>query len=126
MPIPTYNGVAIFQTWGQVSITVAENPRDEQRDAFFGVNGMERKDGGSRGRVARVRGRLRGDGYAGLAVAESLFRSYRDGIPRVLVDTLGLAWPWMKLIRFEPQGEAMLGADGWCSREYAAEFEAPI
>jgi hypothetical protein len=124
--IPTFGNVQIFQAWGLVSMTVAENPRDEQMDAYFGVNGVERKDGGSRGRVARVRGRLGGEGAAGLLAAETLFRSYVDGVPRVLTDTIGGSWAAMKLIRFVPEGEARLSADGSCWRDYSAEFEAAL
>ncbi len=122
--MPGFGGVEIFGI--DLLITVNENPRDEHVAAFFGLEGRERQDGGGRGRVALVSGVLQGTGTAGLAFAETLFRSYHDGVPRVLVDTLGLSWLRMKMKRFEPQGRAYRDQDNQVCRAYRAEFESPV
>ncbi|MEW4569318.1 hypothetical protein AB1L88_15745 [Tautonia sp. JC769] len=117
---PSFGGIAIF---GQdCSINVVELPRRQQKDTYFGVDGTERKDGGFTGRVAEASGVLHGVGIAGLAAAEELFRTYYDGVPRVLVDTLGRAWPGMKLEEFRPAGHAMLDSTGRAYRTYSARF----
>lgn len=126
MSVPTFNGEAIFQSYGTVSIQVRYNPRAEQVSGFFGVQGVERKDGGSRGAVALVSGTLRGDSEASLALAEAVWFSYIDGIGYTLVDTIGRSWPSMKLTRFEPTGLVRLVAgSGLRTRDYRAEFSAP-
>lgn len=124
MATPSYGGSAIFGL--EPVIVVQENPRAQQIDGFFGVNGVERKDGGARGRVALARGRLRGLGEAALAGQLAAWHAFNDGFPRALVDTLGRSWPGMKLVRFNEDGEAMAEPGGWYSRQYQAEFESAL
>ncbi len=116
----SYNGVGIFGT--AVSMTTTDHPRECQVNTFFGANGLESLDGGFRGRTTRVRGVLFGRSALLLASAEGLFRSYNDGLARVLVDNLGTAWPNVRLFSFQPLGQARQSADGTYFRAYQAQF----
>src|SRR5438067_2091534 len=98
----SFGGVSLFGT--SVSMSTADNPRERQLNAFFGLGGLERLDGGSRGRVTQVTGLLYGNSPYALAAAESLFRSFNDGVARPLVDTLGSTWANVCLESFQPQG----------------------
>jgi hypothetical protein len=116
----SYGGANIFGT--AVSMMTADNPREHQLNAFFGLSGLESLDGGSRGRVTHVSGMLYGATPASLATAESLFRSYNDGIARPLVDTLGTAWSSVRLEFFQPQGRIRQSPAGYLFRAYKARF----
>ena len=116
----SYGSVGIFGA--AVSTTTSDNPRECQVNSFFGINGLETLDGGFRGRITRVRGVLSGQSSFLLASAEGLFRSYNDGVARVLVDNLGTTWPNVKLLRFEPLGRVRQAADGAFFRAYQALF----
>ena len=116
----SYAGVPIFGV--AVSMSTADNPRDSQVNAFFGVNGVECLDGGFRGRVTRVRGVLYGQSSLLLASAEGLFRSYNDGVARVLVDNLGTVWGNVRLLSFMPYGRIRQSPDGTYFRAYQAQF----
>lgn len=120
----TFNGVTIFGT--DVVITPQANPREEQRDGFFGISGVERKDGGSRGWVLRVSGRHSGSNLALFVASQALFASYHDGRPYTLVDTAGRTWLNVKLTRFIPKGQILTSTDGQRHQLYEAEFEAPL
>jgi hypothetical protein len=115
-----YGNVGIFGA--AVSMTTSDNPRECQVNSFFGINGLETLDGGFRGRITRVRGVLYGSSAYLLASAEGLFRSYNDGVPRLLVDNLGTTWPNAKLQRFQPVGRVRQSADGSFFRAYQALF----
>ena len=86
----SFGGASIFGT--AISMITADNPREKQINAFFGLSGLESLDGGLRGRVTRVTGLLYGLSPALLASAEAAFRSFNDGKARILVDTLGVSW----------------------------------
>jgi hypothetical protein len=116
----SYGSVGIFGT--SASMTTSDNIRECQVNSFFGINGLETLDGGFRGRITRVRGMLAGESTLLLAAAEGLFRSYNDGVARVLVDNLGTAWPNVKLLRFQPFGRIRQSADGTFFRAYQALF----
>jgi hypothetical protein len=105
-----------------VSMTTSDNPRETQVNSYFGVNGLETLDGGFRGRITNVRGVLHGASATLLAAAEGLFRSYNDGVCRLLIDNLGTAWPNVRLLRFQPYGRARRSADGTFFRAYQAQF----
>jgi hypothetical protein len=117
----TYNGFAIFGS--AVSMSTADNTRESQTNTFFGLSGLETLDGGFRGRLTRVRGVLSGISALGLAEAEGLFRSYNDGVARLLVDTSGTAWPNVKLRTFQPQGRVRQSINGTFFRAYQATFQ---
>jgi len=116
----SYGGFPIFGT--AVTMTTADNPRECQVNSFFGINGLETLDGGFRGRITRVRGVLYGASGILLASAEGLFRSYNDGLARLLIDNLGAAWPNVRLQRFQPQGRVRRSSDGTYFRAYQAQF----
>jgi hypothetical protein len=106
-----------------VSMVTADNPRGHQQNAYPGLSGIESLDQGLRGRFTTVTGRLWGYNGAGLAAAEETLRAYNDGLTHVLVDTLGRAWPYVKLETFEPQGRIqILAGSGLVTREYVARF----
>jgi hypothetical protein len=116
----SFGGTNIFGT--AVSMTTADNPRALQLNGFFGLSGLELLDGGLRGRSTQVTGLLYGDSQAALATAESLFRSFDDGIARPLVDTLGITWPYVCLASFQPQGRIRQSPGGVLFRTYKARF----
>jgi hypothetical protein len=116
----SYAGLGIFGAG--VTMTTSDYPRECQVNTFFGVNGLETLDGGFRGRVTRVRGTLSGQSAPLLASAEGVFRTYNDGLARVLVDNLGTAWPNVKLLKFQPIGRIRQSADGVFFRPYWAIF----
>jgi hypothetical protein len=103
-------------------MSTSDNPRQCQVNSFFGINGLETLDGGFRGRITRAHGVLYGQSALLLASAEGLFRSYNDGIARVMVDNLGTVWPNVKLWKFQPIGRIRQSADGTFFRAYQALF----
>lgn len=116
----SYGSVGIFGA--AVSMTTSDNPRECQVNSFFGINGLETLDGGFRGRITRVSAVLSGQSSLLLASAEGLFRSYNDGLARVLIDNLGTAWPNVRLLRFQPLGRVRQSANGTYFRSYQALF----
>lgn len=87
----TYNGENIFGPAARCRHVA--NPRAQQVDAYFGVNGLRVLDGGGRGRVFQIRGVLVAPSMADLANSEARFANYADGVARVLVDSRGRSWP---------------------------------
>jgi hypothetical protein len=116
----SFGGVNIFGT--AVSMSTSDNPRANQLNAFFGLSGLESLDGGSRGRVTEVTGLLYGGSPTVLASAESLFRSFNDGVARPLVDTLGTTWANVRLELFQPLGRVRQSPGGVLFRSYKARF----
>ncbi len=116
----SYGGLGIFGA--AVTMTTSDNPRETQVNSYFGINGIETLDGGFRGRITHARGVLFGASALLLATAEGRFRSYNDGITRLLIDNMGTAWPNVRLLRFQPQGRARQSADGTYFRAYQAQF----
>jgi hypothetical protein len=115
------DGDNIFGT--AVSMSTADNPRGRQQNAFPGLSGVESLDQGMRGRFTDVTGILYGADQFGLAAAEENFRSYNDGIARVLVDNNGTTWLNVLLESFEPMGRVRIRAgDGLTFRSYKARF----
>src|SRR3954453_12784535 len=100
--MPSFGGINIFGT--AVSMSTSDNPRESQINAFFGLSGLETLDGGLRGRLTHVTGLLFGSTPYGLASAEASFRSFNDGMARVLVDNFGTAWQNVRLDLFQPHG----------------------
>lgn len=91
MSTPTYGGSAVLGIC--CHINHIPNANASQIAAFFGVQGVQSMDGGSRGRVFEVSGILLGQTPAGCIASEILLLSYADGQARTLVDTTGVAWP---------------------------------
>lgn len=118
--MPSYGGVNIFGT--AVTMSTVDQPREKQINSFFGLSGLETLDGGSRGRATEVGGLLYGPSPASLAGAESTFRSFDDGVSRVLVDNLGAAWGNVVLQSFRPLGRVRQSPFGVFFRAYRARF----
>src|SRR5579871_5423883 len=118
--MPSYGGVNIFGT--AVTMSTVDQPREKQINSFFGLSGLETLDGGSRGRFTEVGGLLYGSSPASLASAESAFRSYDDGVPRVLIDNLGVGWGNVVLQTFRPMGRVRQSPFGVFFRAYKARF----
>jgi hypothetical protein len=118
--MPSFGGANIFGT--AVSMSTTDHPRVTQVNAYFGLNGLESLDGGMRGRVTYVTGLLLGSSPVGLASAEGLFRSFNDGIARILVDNFGTAWPSVRLDLFQPRGRVRQSPHGVFFRTYQARF----
>src|ERR1700761_6415825 len=98
--MPSYGGVNIFGA--AVTMSTVDQPREKQINSFFGLSGLEALDGGSRGRFTEVSGLLYGSSAASLAAAESALRNYDDGVPRLLVDNLGVGWGNVVFQTFRP------------------------
>ena len=116
----SYGGMPIFGA--AVSMSTADNPRESQVNTFFGLNGVEALDGGFRGRITTVQGVMYGESAAMLAGAEGTFRSFNDGVTRILIDNLGGFWPSVRLLTFQPHGRVRQSADGVFFRAYQAQF----
>lgn len=115
-----FGGTNVFGT--AVSMATADNPRENQLNAYFGLSGLESIDGGGRGRATQASGLLHGRSPGELAAAEARFRSFNDGIARPLTDTLGLVWPNVRLVFFQPQGRVRQSPSGVFFRSYQARF----
>lgn len=87
----TYNGENIFGRAARCRHVA--NPRAQQVDSYFGVNGVRVLDGGGRGRTFQIQGMLVGSTMAELAEAEARFADHADGVARVFVDSRGRSWP---------------------------------
>jgi hypothetical protein len=118
--MPSFGGSNIFG--GAVTMSTADNPREKQLNAFFGVSGLEMLDGGLRGRMTHVTGLLYGASPALLASAEAQFRSFNDGLARALVDNFGVTWTNVRLEAFQPVGRVMQSPSGYFFRPYHARF----
>lgn len=116
----SFDGSMIFGT--AVSMVTADNLREKQLNAFFGLSGLESLDGGLRGRTTRATGLLYGASPALLAAAEASFRAFNDGQTYTLVDTLGATWPNVRLEMFEPLGRVRQSPQGILFRAYQARF----
>lgn len=120
-----YGGNAIFG-WSVTCLHV-QRPSEVQLNAFFGASGVQRLWGGGRGRAFLVSGLLVGSDIADLTAAEANFRSYDDGIARVLTDTWGRSWPRVVYGTMEPTDRILqlAGGLGLCM-PYRALFEGLI
>jgi len=116
----SFGGVNVFGT--AVSMVTADNLREKQLNGYFGLSGLESLDGGLRGRTTHVKGLLYGPSAVALGAAESLVRTYNDGVARLLVDTLGGVWPNVRLESFQPQGRVRQSPSGVMFRAYTARF----
>ena len=124
MAIVLYNGEPIFGI--RASTRVARNPPDEQRTAYFGLNGFERKAGGTRGTVATVAYLVRQPGYESYAAALQLIDAYYNSQSSYpLVDDVGRIWPAMKFKSVVPGSGNMIAVSGYILGNFVATLEAP-
>jgi len=120
MPIPTYGGSAIFGPAAQ--IVMAVQPNAVELITYFGVDGVQQLDGGTRGRTLTVTGVLVDATPAAIIADGQLFESFADGVSRTLVDSTGTAWPNVVFRNeFQWTGPFMPTVGGWC-RQYSATF----
>jgi hypothetical protein len=116
----SFGGIQIFGR--SVSMVTTDNPTAEQLNHFFGLSGVERIDGGFTGRLTLARGVLSGSTSVNLGIAREAFRAYNDGFARVLVDTLGYAWPNVILKSFEQESPKLIRSGDGCYLAYRATF----
>lgn len=98
-------------------------PRAEQRNEFFGLNGQERLDGGSRGGMTVVTGVIIGDDMAAFVAAWQDFLAKWDGEAYELEDTEGTTHPQAVLMEFAGQGRLRQDVEGRFFRPYTARFD---
>jgi hypothetical protein len=114
MAVPTFRGVALGQA---LSLTTAPAPRASANRQYFGET-LTPIDAGGRGGTTVLLSALSGAGSLGLAQAEFAIRSLNDGVPGVLIDTLGVSWPNVLLDSIEPLGRVRQSPDGVMFRTY--------
>jgi hypothetical protein len=120
LTIPTFAGLSIF---GLVfEMPTIDNPRDEQKIAIPGADGMGALDMGHRGRVTNVNGVVF-DYDASVAVfnLESI-REFQNGRYYPLYDTLGREWPLARLFRLSPAPKLKYTTNYGYMYFYTAEF----
>ncbi len=121
--MPTFNGVTIFGVTSKFQTDAGI--RVIQKNDYFGLNGIEGLDGGSREQRTVVTGVLFGADVDAWNAAVALFRSYNDGLAYMMVDSKGRTWPAVRLVSFD-EGEFMPAVGlGYCSI-YTAVFEHMI
>lgn len=118
----TFNGVNLFG----YAARVAEGSlsRDAQVNAFPGVNGIERLDGGTRGTILVATGTLIGTSATDLSNQKIYFANYENGFAYTLVDSLGAYWPNTVLESFAPTSEIRQDPYGLYLQDYEAHFRS--
>src|SRR4051812_145624 len=120
----SFGGAAIFGR--STSVLMVPNVSEAQVNAFFGVSGVFRMHGGSRGRRFFVAGVLAGANAAAVAALRATILSYDDGIARTLVDNDGVSWPSVVFTgEFVFTDEGAVGHGLWC-RPYRCAFDGLI
>lgn len=117
----SFDGASIFGR--AVTMTTVLAPRAEQRNEFFGIDGIEALDGGSRGGTTIVSGVLYEADLATLVTAWNAFLAKKDGLTHALVDTEGTTHPEAKLMSVEPKGPLRRDQGGKYLRAYTARFD---
>jgi hypothetical protein len=118
--MPSYGGAPIFGF--AVTMATGDYELRRQENEFPGISGVESLTLGASGLFTEVDGTLAGSGSAGLAAAEGTFRSYKDGVARVLVDNYGESWGNVVLDTFQPQGRVKQDPGGNFFRSYKSRF----
>lgn len=118
-----FGGATIFGR--SVDTRMEPYPAEFQAATFFGVSGVYRLFGGTRGRRITVSGVLYGDTIPDVYVARDLFATYCDGIGRTLHDEKGNDWYDVVFTGVFSEGRLCAGHGGWCL-PYTAEFEGGV
>jgi hypothetical protein len=119
MPIPTFNGTALFDT--AVVMTTASCPVQVQKNAYPQLDGLEVVNLGSRGRVTEVRGYLTGPDLTTLAAKAAAWRSLQESVMiGPLVTTDGSTYPYTYICAFHEAGRILTMAGGGVMRPYLA------
>lgn len=119
--IASYGGLSLGVA---VSVRHAANPVAMRPSSFFGVHGIDVVFGGSRGRTFDVRGLLLGSYPGDLRAAVATLLSFADGVPRVLIDSDGVAWPDVVFTGRMEEGRRVFNPNGLggMALEYRARF----
>jgi hypothetical protein len=88
----------------------------------FGEDGLAGLAAGGRGGTSTVTAWLTAPSASELAQAQAGIRSLNDGVPRVLVDTLGFSWVSVVMRGFKPLGRVVQSPAGWFAQQFRAEF----
>jgi hypothetical protein len=115
----SYDGANIFGA----AVRIRHIPRAgaEQINSFFGITGTQAIYGGGRGRIFEVQGLFLAPNPLAIRAIEAALLSYADGVPRVLVDTYGTAWPNVIFKGEYQPGDLAFTADGY-AQPYKAVF----
>ena len=119
--MPTFNGDSIFGETN--SIVTKTTDVAVQQTSYAGINGVEVKPLGTRGRVSVAVGTQVAFDPGGLLALELLAMNYNDGRTYTLVDNFGAIWFNVRLTSYEPQGRVLQDADGFFVRDYVATFQ---
>jgi hypothetical protein len=111
MPDPTLDGSLIFGL--SVTMTPEDAPPAEQRNAFFGVGGVQSLFGGTRGVVFAIRGVMYGVDLPSFNAAVAQYRSFIDGLGHTLSDTSGQSWFPVVLQPMRLEGRRMRDDSGF-------------
>lgn len=106
----TLGGSAIFGL--AITVQMVEAEPAMQVDSFFGLDGTVSLFGGTRGRTFVVRALMVGADASGLAANLQALWNHNDGVGRVLVDSLGIAWPDVVYRGFRQEGPIQWLAGG--------------
>ena len=121
--MPTYGS---FDLGGACRVQMLFNPSEYQRNAFWGVTGVQLLWGGNRGRTFVVRGLFSASTRAGVAAKRDTLLSYADGIGRALTDSEGTAWPYVVFTgEFAWTTPYAAFGSSYC-REYQATFVGAV
>lgn len=113
--IAYYDGFPLFGS--AVRCRHVPNANAGQVASFFGIQGVQAIDGGSRGRQFQIEGVWTATDTLQLRGYEAVLESYADGRPRILVDTFGYSWANVVY-----RGEFQPGRLGFLDGGYALDF----
>lgn len=116
----TIDGAAIFGFANRFESR--PNPRELQVESYAGLDGLEIKDLGDRGRTSMLAGWLVADSLADLRAAFAAIEAFRDGQGHTLTDTYGFAYQNVVLTEIVPEGPPQFATDGTVIRRFRAEF----
>lgn len=88
---PTYGGLLLFGI--NCRVTQQKTPNAVQVTTYFGANGVQSLDGGTRGRTFMVDGQFISSTPAGCMASLAAMEQYADGQARDFTDTTGADWP---------------------------------
>ena|ERR1044072_694328 len=119
--MPTFDGVNIFGY--EVVATVDNLPRAAVQESWFGIDGIAEIDGGFRGRIATIQGKLQAPSPSDLGSMFAFAQSYHDGKQYTLALDDGRFFT-AKMLGFHPhpgRSEANVASNQY-QHYYAAEF----
>jgi hypothetical protein len=118
--MPSFAGQAIFGRSPVIKTRI--NPRESQKIAAPGINGLGNLDLGSRGGVTTATGILNADTPGDLAIQIGIWESFKDGNYYALADNFGSVWLYTMLEAFDYQEPVRLDPYRGYWVAYQAEF----